>query len=96
MIERKDVEHVARLARLAVPPAELDRLASELAAIVGYVEQIQALKLDDIAPLSHGGEAGDVFRADEPRPGLDREQALGNAPDRTESYFRVPRVIAEP
>lgn len=96
MIERKDVAHVARLARLAVPPEELDKLAHELAAIVGYVERIQALPLDEVPPLSHGGDASDVFRADEVRPSLDRERALGNAPDRTESFFRVPRVIAEP
>ncbi|HYC76093.1 MAG TPA: Asp-tRNA(Asn)/Glu-tRNA(Gln) amidotransferase subunit GatC [Planctomycetota bacterium] len=96
MIDRKEVEHVARLARIAVPAEELDRLAGQLAAIVRYVESIQGLKLDNVAPLSHGGDASDVFRADEPRPGLSREDALKGAPDRTDDHFRVPRVLAEP
>ena len=95
MIERKDVAHVAKLARLAVPESELAQLAQELSAIVKYVEQIQALPLDQVPPLSHGGEAADVFRDDTPRPGLSREEALGTAPDRTDTYFRVPKVVAE-
>lgn len=95
MIERKDVAHVAKLARLAVPESELAKLAAELGAIVSYVEQIQALPLEEVPPLSHGGAAADVFRDDVPRPSLPREEALGNAPDRTDHYFRVPKVVAE-
>jgi aspartyl-tRNA(Asn)/glutamyl-tRNA(Gln) amidotransferase subunit C len=95
MIDRKEVAHVAKLARLAVPEADLPKLADDLAKIVRYVEQIQALSLEGVPPLSHGGDASDVFRDDTPRPGLSRDDALANAPDRTEQYFRVPKVVAE-
>jgi aspartyl-tRNA(Asn)/glutamyl-tRNA(Gln) amidotransferase subunit C len=96
LIDRQVVAHVARLARIAVPEAELGVLSSELLSIVGYVEQIQKLDLGGTPPLSHGGDARDVFRADEERPSLSSEQALGNAPARQGDWFRVPRVIAEP
>lgn len=95
MIDRKQVAHVAELARISVPETELDRLSVEMAAIVRYVEQIRTLNLDGVPALSHGGDARDVFREDVPVPGLTREQALANAPDRTPEHFRVPRVIAE-
>ena len=96
MIDKNVVAHVARLARIAVPPEELDALSSELAAIVGYVEQIQKLDLGDVPPLSHGGDARNVFRADESRPSLPKDAALANAPARQGDFFQVPRVIAEP
>jgi aspartyl-tRNA(Asn)/glutamyl-tRNA(Gln) amidotransferase subunit C len=96
LIDRNTVAHVARLARIAVPQDELEALSKELAAIVGYVEQIQKLDLASVPPLSHGGDARNVFRADEARPGLSKEDALSNAPSRQDDFFRVPRVIAEP
>jgi aspartyl-tRNA(Asn)/glutamyl-tRNA(Gln) amidotransferase subunit C len=96
LIDREVVAHVAKLARIAVPPGELGPLSEELASIVGYVEQIQRLDLRDVPPLSHGGDARNVFRADEERPCLPRDLALRNAPARRGDYFEVPRVIAEP
>jgi aspartyl-tRNA(Asn)/glutamyl-tRNA(Gln) amidotransferase subunit C len=96
LIDRQVVAHVAKLARIAVPADELDTLSSQLAAIVGYVEQIQKLDLAEVPPLSHGGDARNVFRPDESRPPLPKEAALANAPDRQGDFFRVPRVIAEP
>lgn len=96
MIDRKEVAHVAKLARLAVPDGELDALCRELGAIVQYVEQIQKLDLGSVPPLSHGGDARNVFRADETKPSLDKEAALQNAPSRQDDFFRVPKVIAEP
>ena len=96
MIDREVVAHVAKLARIAVPPEELAALSTEMASIVRYVEQIQELDLADVAPLSHGGDATNVFRPDDTRPCLSRDQALGNAPATQDGCFQVPRVIAEP
>jgi aspartyl-tRNA(Asn)/glutamyl-tRNA(Gln) amidotransferase subunit C len=96
LIDRKVVAHVARLARIAVPEDQLDTLARELAAIVGYVEQIQGLDLEDVPPLSHGGDARNVFRDDAVLPSLPLDRALQNAPARQGGSFQVPRVIAEP
>jgi aspartyl-tRNA(Asn)/glutamyl-tRNA(Gln) amidotransferase subunit C len=96
VIDRKEVAHVARLARITVPEEDLAALSKELAAIVQYVEQIQKLDLKNVPPLSHGGDARNVFRDDAARPGLPKDAALGNAPSRQDDYFRVPRVIAEP
>jgi aspartyl-tRNA(Asn)/glutamyl-tRNA(Gln) amidotransferase subunit C len=96
VIDRKEVAHVAKLARIAVPAEELDALSNELGAIVKYVEQIQKLDLSAVPPLSHGGDARNVFRADETAPCLDREAALSNAPALQGEFFKVPRVIAEP
>lgn len=95
MIDRKVVAHVAKLARIAVPENELDTLSKELAAIVGYVEQIQKLDLDDVPPLSHGGNERNVFREDEIAESLDQAAALQNAPARQGDFFQVPRVIAQ-
>jgi aspartyl-tRNA(Asn)/glutamyl-tRNA(Gln) amidotransferase subunit C len=96
VIDRNEVAHVAKLARISVPPEELDALSTELAAIVKYVEQIQKLDLSAVPPLSHGGDARNVFRADETAASLPKEAALANAPSRQDDFFRVPRVIAEP
>lgn len=96
MIDLDTVAHVAKLARIAVPASELQTLSRELAAIVGYVEQIQKLDLTDVAPLSHGGDARNVFRDDVVRPCLEKDAALLNAPARQGDCFQVPRVIAEP
>jgi aspartyl-tRNA(Asn)/glutamyl-tRNA(Gln) amidotransferase subunit C len=92
-ITRSEVEHVSRLARLALSNAELDSLTGEMDAILGYVEQLNALDTDGIIPTAHAVPMENAFRPDEIRPGFTPEQALSNAPDATESAFRVPRVI---
>lgn len=92
-ITRTEVEHVSRLARLALSDAELDALTGEMDAILDYVEQLNALDTDAIVPTAHAVPMENAFRADEVRPGLTTAQALSNAPDATENAFRVRRVI---
>jgi aspartyl-tRNA(Asn)/glutamyl-tRNA(Gln) amidotransferase subunit C len=91
----KDVEHVAALARLSFPEDEKRKLTSQLNDILTYMEQLNALDTREVEPLSHVIELGNVFRADELRPGLTREEALKNAPAATEKFFRVPKVIGD-
>ncbi|HEY7509882.1 MAG TPA: Asp-tRNA(Asn)/Glu-tRNA(Gln) amidotransferase subunit GatC [Vicinamibacteria bacterium] len=87
------VEHVARLARLSLTPEEKERFARELQEILSYAETIQALDTESVEPMSHAAATG-ALRDDDPRPGLDRERVLAEAPDAEAGLFRVPRVIA--
>jgi aspartyl-tRNA(Asn)/glutamyl-tRNA(Gln) amidotransferase subunit C len=90
MIDRDQVLHVARLARLRLDDAEVERMAGELSTILDHIEKIGELDLDDVEPTSHVIQVENVLRPDEPRPSLAREKALEQAPDATEDGFRVP------
>ena len=90
MIDRDQVLHVARLARLDLTEAEVERMASELSGILDHIERIAELDLDHVEPTSHVVALDNVLRPDEPRPSLARERALASAPDATDSGFRVP------
>ena len=95
MIERKDVEHVARLARLALTDAELERVREQLNGILAYIEKLNELDTRDVEPPSHAVPLVNVMRDDESGPCLPREEALANAPDRAGEFFRVPRIIED-
>ena len=90
MIDREQVLHVARLARLRLTEEEVERMADELSNILGHVERINELDLDGVAPTSHVVDVENVLRPDEPRPSLPRERALESAPDGAGGGFRVP------
>jgi aspartyl-tRNA(Asn)/glutamyl-tRNA(Gln) amidotransferase subunit C len=95
MIDRKDVEHVARLARLALTEAEIEKMRAQLNGILTYIEKLNALQTDGVEPTSHAVPMVNVMRDDEPGPCLPREEALANAPDRAGEFFRVPRIIED-
>ena len=95
MIDREQVLHVARLARLALPDEEVERMASELSGILEHVDRIAALDLDGVEPTSHVVALENMLRADEPRPSLPRERALEQAPDPSDGAFRVPSPQAQ-
>jgi aspartyl-tRNA(Asn)/glutamyl-tRNA(Gln) amidotransferase subunit C len=90
MIDREQVLHVAKLARLRLDDGEVERMAGELSKILGHVETMNELNLEGVEPTSHVVDLTNVLREDIPRPGLDRETALQQAPDAAESGFRVP------
>ena len=90
MIDREQVVHVARLARLRLDDAELERMSKELSGILDHVERISALDLDGVEPTTHVIELQNVLRPDEPRPSLPREKVLELAPDPASNAFRVP------
>jgi len=93
-IDVSTVRKIAALARLRVEPAEEERMARELGAILTYVEQLQALDLEEIEPTSQVTEgAPPALRPDEARPCEVRDEALAEAPDRDGDYFRVPQVV---
>ncbi len=90
MIDRDQVLHVARLARLSLTDEETERMASELSGILEHVEAIGELDLDGVPPTTHVIALENVLRPDEVAPSLDRERALAGAPDATADSFRVP------
>ena len=90
MIDRDQVLHVAKLARLRLSDEEVERMAGELSKILEHVETMNELDLDGVEPTSHVVDLVNVLREDMPRAGLDRETALEQAPDATETGFRVP------
>ena len=95
MIQRKDVEHVARLARLALADAEIERMREQLNGILAYIEKLNELDTNDVEPTSHAVPLVNVMRDDETGPCLPRDEALANAPDRAGEFFRVPRIIED-
>jgi len=81
---------VARLARLDLSEAEVERFTRELSAVLDHIETIGALDLEDVPPTSHVVEVTNRLRADEPRPSWPREVMLEPAPDVADDGFRVP------
>ena len=95
MIDREQVLHVARLARLRLSEPEVERMASELSGILGHVDRISELDLDGVEPTSHVVALENVLRPDVPRPSWPRERMLDSAPDPAQEAFRVPSPQAE-
>ncbi len=92
-IDRKTVEHVARLARLELSAAELEKYEKQLGAILDYIAKLEKLDVAGVEPMAHAADAANVLREDVPVPPLPREEALRNAPERTNDFFIVPKVI---
>src|SRR5437764_8165564 len=90
MIDRDQVLHVARLARLKLTDDEVERMSSELSAVLDHIENISQLDLDGVEPTSHVVELENVLRPDEPRPSWPREKILEAAPDASDEGFSVP------
>ncbi len=90
MLERETVDHVARLARLALSDAETDVMAVELSKILDHIEAIRTLDLDGVEPTSHVIDVVNALRADVPHHSLPRELALASAPDPVDGGFGVP------
>jgi len=94
-LTRAEVEHVARLARLALTDAELDSLTTELGAILEHAAQVSALDTAGVPPTAHPLPLVNVFRADSTRPSLPRDEVLAEAPAAEGGRFRVPRILGD-
>jgi len=94
-ITRAEVEHVARLARLELTREEKERMAAQLDPILAYVDKLNELDTSGVEPTTTVIPMVSVMREDEVRPSLDQEEALANAPDRVDVFFRVPRIIED-
>jgi aspartyl-tRNA(Asn)/glutamyl-tRNA(Gln) amidotransferase subunit C len=96
MLDREQVLHVARLARLELDDDEVERMASELSHVLDHIEKIRELDLDDVLPTSHVIDVVNALRPDEPQPCLPVEVALEQAPERIDNGFGVPSPGASP
>jgi aspartyl-tRNA(Asn)/glutamyl-tRNA(Gln) amidotransferase subunit C len=95
VIEREQVLHVAKLARLGLGEPEVETMIGELSGILEHVDRISALDLEDVPPTSHVIELENVLRADLPHESLAQDVALASAPDPVDGAFRVPSPQAE-
>jgi len=95
VIDRAQVLHVAKLARLRLSEEEVGRMAGELSGILEHVDRIGKLDLEGVEPTSHVVELENVLRADEPWESLPREVALASAPEPSDGAFRVPSPQAD-
>ncbi len=90
-----DVAYVAKLARLALTPAEVERFGVQLGALMEHVATLEKLPVADVAATAQVIPQSNVMREDRVLPSLDRETVLAAAPKREGAYFRVPRIIGE-
>jgi len=90
-----EVRHVATLARLALTDDETARFGRQLSRILEYIQTLNELDTSQVEPTAHVVPMANVWRDDEVEPSADREAVLGNAPDRTEEFFRVPKILTE-
>jgi aspartyl-tRNA(Asn)/glutamyl-tRNA(Gln) amidotransferase subunit C len=90
MLDRAQVLHVARLARLELDEDDVERMAAELSNVLQHVDRMRELDLDGVEPTSHAIDVAGVMRADETVPCLPREAVLAAAPEPVDGGFGVP------
>ena len=88
-----DVQYVARLARIALTPAEEEKFGVQLSHVLGYIEKLNQLDVSGIEPTAHAVPMVNVARADEVTPSLTNEEALRNAPAKANGLFLVPKIV---
>jgi len=93
LITQKDVEHVEKLARIAISDEEKEKYQGQLEAILDYVGQLQKINTDHVQPTAHPHEVSNVWREDVARPFQKILGLLKNAPEKEETYFKVKKVI---
>ena len=94
-ISRQKIEKVSLLGRLLLSEEELDKMTGQLGQILDYMDLLCEVDTEQVEPMAHALDVSDVFRDDKSRPGLPREQALANAPNRDDQCYLVPAVLGE-
>lgn len=92
-ISRKEVEHVAHLARLHLSEDELEKMTAQLDTILSYVDKLEELDTRDVSPTTHAFSVCNAFREDEVHPSLPTEEALSCSARHNGAMFQVPRII---
>ena len=92
-LSEKDVDYVARLARLEISGEEKALYTAQLAKILGHAQDLNAVDTSKVAPTTHVLPLHNVTRKDEIQPSMPREEILSNAPDKSKGCFRVPKII---
>ncbi len=92
-IDEAQVRRVALLSRLELSDKEVAQFSTQLSNIVEYIEKLNELDMDNVEPLAHCLPIHNVLREDIPRPSLTNDQAMVNAPQRHDEYFKVPKIL---
>lgn len=92
-IEKDKIKHVAHLARIGLNQEEEELFSSQLNDILSYIEKISEIDTSGIEPTNHAVDMGNVFRDDKPKKSLSNADALSNAPDKKDGFFKVPKII---
>ena len=92
-LSEKDVQYVAKLARLEVTDQEVAKYTQQMANILEYVEQLNKLDTSNVEPLTHPLDVKNVFRKDELKPSLTQQEVLSNAPEPQSGHFKVPKIM---
>ncbi len=92
-ITRREVEHIAHLARLEFTGQELESFTGQLNNILDYFDKLLEVETASVKPTSHAVKVANVFREDQAAPSVPREAGLANAPDPEKGMFRVPKII---
>lgn len=87
------VDHITGLARLSLSEDEKEAMVADLSKILAYIEKLNELDITGVEPTSHVLDLVNVVREDKPRPSIALDEALLNAPDRADDFYRVPRII---
>ncbi|MGQ3686014.1 MAG: Asp-tRNA(Asn)/Glu-tRNA(Gln) amidotransferase subunit GatC [Candidatus Loosdrechtia sp.] len=93
MIDENVIEYIANLSRLELIEYEKKMFVVQLSDILSYIEKLKRLNTDNVKPMANSIYVSNVFRLDKPEPSISNEDALANAPDRLEAFFKVPKVI---
>lgn len=92
MITVKDVEHVAKLARLELTETEKEKFTKQLGDVLKYVEQMNEVDTTNVKPMAHAFDIVNVMREDKVVKEVTREELLKNAPEEEDGFFRVPKI----
>lgn len=92
-VDSIDVRYVAHLARLHLTDRETALFQSQLDQVLGYVRELSEVDVSNVEPTAHAIPVLNVFRPDEPVPGLRRDDVLGNAPATRNNLFLVPKIV---
>ena len=93
MVDKKQVEYVANLARIEILASEAEYLGGQLSKILGYIDKLKELDVDNVAPMRGLNMQNNIFRNDEVKASDTKETILENSPQREGDYFKIPKVI---
>ena len=92
-LDKETIKHVAHLARIELQPNELERLSAELHKIIGFIDKLKCLNVEQVKPASHILPINNVLRDDQAHLSLSSQKALENAPSKKGNFFSVPKII---
>ncbi len=94
VIDSKNIEYVAKLARIELTLKEIEKITPQLSKILDYINKLNELDTEKVVPTTHVVDLKNVLRKDEVKKSLDRKKALQNTPDKEDGCFKVPKIIS--